>query len=152
RPDVQRRARSQGARAARLDVRLGDDDSGHRARLPLRHRAARARSDPDGDDAFMSLFTTSSQTVGPYVRIGLESSSIQELAPPGVAGERIVLAGRVLDGDGKPVNDGVVEIWQANALGKYAHPEDAQDKSIDAHFRGFGRCLTDTDGGFRFAT
>jgi len=100
----------------------------------------------------MSLFTTSSQTVGPYVRIGLESFSIQELAPPGVAGERIVLAGRVLDGDGKPVNDGVVEIWQANAQGKYAHPEDAQDKSIDAHFRGFGRCLTDTDGGFRFAT
>jgi protocatechuate 3,4-dioxygenase alpha subunit len=50
------------------------------------------------------------------------------------------------------VNDGVVEIWQANAQGKYAHPEDAQDKPIDAQFRGFGRCLTDAEGRFRFAT
>jgi len=100
----------------------------------------------------MSLLTTSSQTVGPYVRIGFESFSVVELAQPGVTGERISLAGRITVGDGKPVNDGVVEIWQANAHGKYAHPEDAQDKPIDALFRGFGRCLTDADGGFRFAT
>jgi protocatechuate 3,4-dioxygenase alpha subunit len=100
----------------------------------------------------MSLLTTASQTVGPYVRIGFETFSIEEMAPPGVSGERIVLTGRVTDGDGRPVNDGVVEVWQANAQGKYAHPEDAQDKSIDAHFRGFGRCLTHADGGFRFAT
>ena len=100
----------------------------------------------------MSLLTTSSQTVGPYVRIGFERFSLVELAPPGVAGERITLAGRLTDGDGKPLNDGVVEIWQANAHGKYAHPEDAQDKPVDALFRGFGRCLTDADGGFRFAT
>jgi len=100
----------------------------------------------------MSLLTTSSQTVGPYVRIGFERFSTVELAPPGVEGERITLAGRITDGDGNPVNDGVVEIWQANAHGKYAHPEDAQDKPVDALFRGFGRSLTDADGGFRFAT
>jgi protocatechuate 3,4-dioxygenase alpha subunit len=100
----------------------------------------------------MSLLTTSSQTVGPYVRIGFERKSIEELAPPGVAGERITLTGRITDGDGKPVNDAVVEIWQANAVGKYAHPEDAQDKPIDVSFRGFGRSLTDADGVFRFAT
>jgi protocatechuate 3,4-dioxygenase, alpha subunit len=100
----------------------------------------------------MSLLTTSSQTVGPYVRIAFESHSIEELAPPGVTGERVTLTGRITDGDGKPVDDAVVEIWQANALGKYAHPEDAQDKPIDASFRGFGRSLTDADGGFRFAT
>src|SRR5215510_5269387 len=75
----------------------------------------------------MSLITTSSQTVGPYLKIGFEALVIEELAPAGAAGERITLTGRLLDGDGKPVNDGVVEIWQANASGKYSHPEDAQD-------------------------
>ncbi len=100
----------------------------------------------------MSLLTTASQTVGPYVKIGFESSVVVDLAAPGVGGERITLAGRVIAGDGEPVNDGVVEIWQANAQGKYAHPEDAQDKPIDAGFRGFGRCLTDQAGRFRFTT
>ena len=100
----------------------------------------------------MSLLTTSSQTVGPYVKIGFEPFSVVELAPAGVTGERITLSGRVVDGDGKPVNDAVVEIWQANAQGKYAHPEDAQDKPIEAGFRGFGRCLTDAKGSYRFTT
>ena len=100
----------------------------------------------------MSLLTTSSQTVGPYVKIGFESFTVVELAPPSVSGERITLAGRVADGDGKPVNDAVIEIWQANALGKYAHPEDAQDKPVETGFRGFGRCLTDAKGGYRFTT
>jgi len=100
----------------------------------------------------MSLITTSSQTVGPYVQIGFRALAVENLASSGAAGEHITVRGRVLDGDGKPVDDGVVEIWQANAQGKYAHPEDAQDKAIDKGFRGFGRCLTDKDGGFRFAT
>jgi protocatechuate 3,4-dioxygenase alpha subunit len=100
----------------------------------------------------MSLITTSSQTVGPYVKIGFEALAVEELAPAGAAGERITLRGKVLDGDGQPVNDGVVEIWQANAQGKYAHPEDDQDKPIDKAFRGFGRSLTRSDGGYRFAT
>lgn len=100
----------------------------------------------------MSLLTTSSQTVGPYVRIGFEALEVVDLAAAGVGGERITLAGRVVAGDGKPVSDAVVEIWQANAQGKYAHPEDAQDKPIEAGFRGFGRCLTDPAGRFRFTT
>ena len=100
----------------------------------------------------MSLLTTSSQTVGPFHRIGLESGEVTDLAPDGVAGERITLSGRVVDGDGKPVTDAVVEIWQANAQGKYAHPDDAQDKPIDPRFRGFGRCLTDAQGAYRFRT
>jgi len=100
----------------------------------------------------MSLITTSSQTVGPYVQIGFAALAREDLAPAGVSGERISLRGRVLDADGRPVNDGVVEIWQANAQGKYAHPEDAQDKPVEAGFRGFGRSLTRSDGGYRFAT
>src|SRR5258708_34233440 len=100
----------------------------------------------------MSLRTTASQTVGPYVRIGFEGFSIEDLAPAGVPGERVTLSGRITDADGAPVNDGIVEIWQANAHGKYAHPEDAQDKPVDARFRGFGRSLTDADGGSRVRT
>jgi protocatechuate 3,4-dioxygenase, alpha subunit len=100
----------------------------------------------------VSLITTSSQTVGPYVKIGFEALVVEDLAPAGAAGERVTLRGRVFDGDGQPVNDGVVEIWQANAKGKYAHPEDDQDKPIDKAFRGFGRSLTRTDGSYRFAT
>jgi protocatechuate 3,4-dioxygenase alpha subunit len=100
----------------------------------------------------MSQLTTASQTVGPYVTIGFEPLAVVDLAPAGVSGERIALSGRIVAGDGAPVTDAVVELWQANAQGKYAHPEDAQDKPIEPGFRGFGRCLTDAAGGFRFTT
>jgi protocatechuate 3,4-dioxygenase alpha subunit len=100
----------------------------------------------------MSLITTASQTVGPYLQIGFAALAVEDLAPAAAAGDRVTLRGRLLDGDGKPVSDGVVEIWQANAQGKYAHPEDAQDKPIDKAFRGFGRSLTKSDGGFQFST
>ena len=100
----------------------------------------------------MSLHATTSQTIGPYLRIGLEWMVIEELAPQGVAGERVRIEGRVLDADGKPVNDAAVEIWQANSQGKYASPEDTQDKAVDPRFRGYGRSLTDNAGAFRFRT
>jgi protocatechuate 3,4-dioxygenase alpha subunit len=62
------------------------------------------------------------------------------------------IVGRVLDGDGAPVPDALLEIWQANAAGRYVHPEDSQPKPIDPAFRGFGRCASDAEGRFRFAT
>ena len=100
----------------------------------------------------MSLRASTSQTIGPFLRIGLEWMQIEDLAPPGVAGERLSIEGRVLDADGKPVNDAAVEIWQANSHGKYASPEDAQDKPVEKAFRGYGRSLTDEAGAFRFRT
>ena len=100
----------------------------------------------------MSLQATTSQTVGPYLHIGLSWLIIENLAPTGVAGERISIEGRVIDGDGKPVNDALVEIWQANADGKYAHPQDRQAKPVEKGFRGFGRSATDDNGIFRFQT
>lgn len=100
----------------------------------------------------MSLLTTPSQTVGPYLKIGFLPLLIDAIAPDGVPGERITIRGRMSDGDGKPINDGVLEIWQADAQGKYAHPEHGQ-KAIAANaFRGFGRVLTDGGGAFRFTT
>jgi protocatechuate 3,4-dioxygenase, alpha subunit len=100
----------------------------------------------------MSLLTTPSQTVGPYLKIGFLRLLIDAIAPAGVPGERITIRGRMSDGDGSPINDGVLEIWQADAQGKYAHPEDGQ-KTIAANaFRGFGRILTDGSGAFHFTT
>jgi protocatechuate 3,4-dioxygenase alpha subunit len=72
----------------------------------------------------MSLLTTPSQTVGPYLKIGFLPLVIDAIAPAGTSGEGITVRGRMSDGDGKPINDGVVEIWQADSQGKYAHPED----------------------------
>jgi protocatechuate 3,4-dioxygenase, alpha subunit len=95
---------------------------------------------------------TASQTVGPFFQIGFERLCCADLAAPGVSGEKIILEGAVLDGDGIPVPDAVLEIWQANAHGKYAHPGDKQDKPIEAAFKGFGRVATDTSGHFRFTT
>jgi protocatechuate 3,4-dioxygenase alpha subunit len=100
----------------------------------------------------MSLRASTSQTIGPYLRIGLEWMQIEDLAPKGIAGERVSIRGRVIDADGKPVNDAAVEIWQANSHGRYSSPEDKQDKPLEAAFRGYGRSLTDDEGAFRFST
>jgi protocatechuate 3,4-dioxygenase alpha subunit len=100
----------------------------------------------------VSLFATGSQTVGPYLHIGLDWLVTRDIAGKGVAGERVAVQGRLIDGDGNGVNDGLIEIWQANAAGKYAHPEDTQKKPIEKGWRGFGRIPTDATGGFRFTT
>ena len=100
----------------------------------------------------MSLYASGSQTVGPYLHIGLTWLNTDRIAGPGVKGERVVIQGRLIDGDGVGVSDGLVEIWQANAGGKYAHPEDRQKKTLEKGFRGFGRVPTDAQGRFRFST
>ena len=100
----------------------------------------------------MSLRATTSQTVGPFFSIGLNWQNADTLAAPGVSGERVEIHGRMLDGDGQSVPDGVIELWQANAHGKYAHPEDTQDIPIEKNFLGYGRVPTDEEGRFRFTT
>lgn len=100
----------------------------------------------------MSLQPTASQTVGPYFHLGLTKLNCNNLAGPEITGERVTIQGRVLDGDGKPVNDAMIEVWQADAQGKYAHPEDTQDRPLEPGFKGFGRVPTDDNGAFRFTT
>jgi protocatechuate 3,4-dioxygenase alpha subunit len=100
----------------------------------------------------MKLQATSSQTVGPYFTIGLTRLTKSDLAAPGVAGEKLTITGRVLDGDGKAVPDAMLEIWQANSHGKYAHSEDNQKKILEQGFDGYGRVGVDENGGFRFTT
>ena len=100
----------------------------------------------------MSLYASGSQTVGPYLHIGLTWLNTSNIAGPGVKGERVTIQGRLVDGDGVGVGDGLIEIWQANAEGKYAHPEDRQEKALERGFRGFGRIPTDAKGAFKFTT
>ena len=67
-------------------------------------------------------------------------------------GQRINVTGRVLDGDGRPVRDTLIEIWQANAAGRYVHHVDRHPAPLDPNFTGAGRCVTDDEGRYRFVT
>jgi len=99
------------------------------------------------------LIPTPSQTVGPFFHLGMDRPEWADLTAGNPAGNRIAIEGQVRDGDGAAVPDAVVEIWQANAAGRYNHPEDrGDDRPLDPRFRGFGRCATDPEGRFRFTT
>jgi protocatechuate 3,4-dioxygenase alpha subunit len=100
----------------------------------------------------MSLHATTSQTVGPFFTIGLRRLNKTNLLGPEVSGEKISIEGRVLDGNGKPVPDAMLEIWQANSHGRYAHPEDDQNNQLEPGFQGFGRIGADENAGFVFTT
>ncbi len=97
---------------------------------------------------------TSSQTVGPFFAPALlrPDALRNVLVEPETAGERIRIEGRVLDGDGMPVPDAMVEIWQANAHGRYNHPADTGPASLDASFLGYGRSGTTEEGYYWFDT
>jgi protocatechuate 3,4-dioxygenase alpha subunit len=105
-----------------------------------------------------NLKETPSQTAGPYVHIGLiphqagfdifETDFSNVLVTPRTKGERIRIEGRIFDGSGSPARDVLVEIWQANAAGRYDHPADRQDdKPLDPAFRGWGRTGTNFETG-----
>ena len=100
---------------------------------------------------------TPSQTVGPFLHIGLVPGAygVREVfgpvvADPGIPGEHIRIEGRLLDGEGNTLPDAMLEIWQADDQGRYAHPADGRPLASNS-FRGFGRCSTET-GGFAFDT
>lgn len=100
----------------------------------------------------MTLRPTASQTVGPFFIIGLPHEALAELVTPDDP-DAIRLGGVVLDGAGEPVDDALIEIWQANRVGRYAHPEDAREElPLEDGFAGFGRCATDSNGFYGFVT
>jgi protocatechuate 3,4-dioxygenase alpha subunit len=102
---------------------------------------------------------TPSQTVGPFFKYGLtpggkydwNDAFTNNLVTPDASGERIRLEGRVFDGDGQPVPDAMLEVWQADAQGRFADPQDKRALP-NAAFRGFGRCGTDENGAYAFDT
>jgi protocatechuate 3,4-dioxygenase, alpha subunit len=102
---------------------------------------------------------TPSQTVGPFFAYGLTSNGkydwndafTSNLVTPDTSGERIRIEGRVFDGGGAPVPDCMLEIWQADAQGRFSDPQD-QRALPNSSFKGFGRCGTDANGGYAFGT
>jgi len=115
----------------------------------------------------MSEIITPSQTVGPFFAYGLapkgrchwdpngqyswKETVGDNLVTPDATGEKIHIEGRVLDGDGKPINDAMIEIWQADSQGRYASPADTRARP-NTKFKGFGRSATDKDGVYGFDT
>lgn len=96
---------------------------------------------------------TASQTVGPYLRIGLIRGRGQNnLVEAETAGERIEITGVVYDANDDPITDAMVEIWQADANGIFNHPNDPLWEQADPNFRGFGRAETSKGGSFTFHT
>jgi len=95
--------------------------------------------------------TTPSQTVGPFFAIGLPWEDGPFLVAEG-APDSFDVVGKVVDGNGKPVPDALIEVWQADPDGRFDHPDDPRGAVALPGFRGFGRCPTDESGRFRFRT
>ncbi len=100
----------------------------------------------------MELIPTGSQTIGPFFREAMQRPAWSDLTRDGARGEPMRIQGVVLDGDGEPVPDALLELWQPNADGRFAHPDDARDVPLDMRFRGFGRACTDPEGRYWFRT
>jgi protocatechuate 3,4-dioxygenase alpha subunit len=102
---------------------------------------------------------TPSQTVGPFFKYGLtpggeyawNDAFTGDMITPDATGERVRVEGRVFDGDGQPVPDCMLEVWQADAQGRFADPQDKRSLP-NAKFHGFGRCGTDANGAYAFDT
>lgn len=136
--------------AAIAATRVGDEPQPRLDYAPyrssiLRHPTkALHQADPELVELYAPVF--GQQDVDP-----LEANlTIQHRGEP--LGERIVVTGRVVDGDGRPVANQLVEVWQANASGRYAHQRDQHPAPLDPNFTGMGRCLTGPDGSYRFTT
>lgn len=117
---------------------------------PYRSTVRRAPSRP-----LIFLPHTLSELTGPVygreaVRAGDNDLTRQHAGEP--LGERIIVTGRVVDDNGVPVRDSLIEIWQANAAGRYRHSIDLHSAPLDANFTGAGRVMTDADGVYRFVT
>ena len=106
-----------------------------------------------------NLKQTPSQTLGPFFAYGLTPEqygyahrgiAVNAIAAPGVPGEHVRIEGRIFDGAGAPIDDAMIEIWQADGDGRYAGAD--RDEEGAAAFTGFGRCGSDDEGGFWFAT
>jgi len=95
---------------------------------------------------------TLSELTGPAFGDGAVEEGDADLARAEPIGERIVVSGRLEGGDGRPVPNALVEIWQANSAGRYFHKHDRHPAPLDPNFSGAGRCLTDSEGRYRFVT
>jgi protocatechuate 3,4-dioxygenase beta subunit len=140
---------------------------------PTRHPAAGYRRDPEGThppldypgyastalrhpkEPLVLLPHKLTEVTGPLLgpgRLGEHDNDLTRQHEGEAIGQRIIVHGRLLDGDGKPIPDSLVEIWQANAAGRYKHTVDRWNAPLDPNFDGVGRTLTDAEGRYEFVT
>ena len=119
----------------------------HRAYASTHKRATRHQP--------IAIAQTLSEITGPRFAldvVGPGDADLAHFAAGEALGERIIVTGRVLDEDGRAIPETLIEIWQANAAGRYAHERDQHEAPLDPHFSGIGRVITDTHGKYRFMT
>ena len=134
-----------------LDLRPRIDERRVGAGVSVRHRAARPRRHPVRAAAMIGL--TPSQTVGPFLHIGLSWPDGENVVPEATPGA-VVITGCLYDGNGDAVVDGLIETWQADANGRFTHPDDPRGTADPepAGFRGLGRSATSDAGRYRIVT
>src|ERR1700761_2127702 len=123
------------------------------AGVPVRHRAARPVGEYFRGAARVNELVTPSQTVGPYFAMRLPFPEGPYVVPEGTPGA-VTIFGRLYDGAGDPVPDGLIETWQADPQGRFAHPAAPRGPTPDGDtaFRGLGRCPTNHHGRFKIVT
>jgi protocatechuate 3,4-dioxygenase beta subunit len=129
-----------------------DDVAAHPPYLYPPYRATRLRAP---SRPLLLLPQTLTELTGPvfgHESCGELDHDLTQQHPGEPIGQRINVSGRVLDGDGRPVRNTLIEIWQANAAGRYAHRVDRHPAPLDPNFTGAGRCMTDAEGRYRFVT
>jgi protocatechuate 3,4-dioxygenase beta subunit len=136
------------------------DDPGYRrppatTQPPYRHPPYKASAHRAPTQPLVVMPQTLSEITGPRFMLDDLKRKACDLTHPGprpALGERIVVSGRVLDEDGHPMRQTLVEVWQANAAGRYRHERDQHDAPLDPHFAGCGQLVTDESGEYRFIT
>src|SRR5262245_28649333 len=129
-----------------------EDPSSH---PPLLHPDYKATLERAPREALVHVPQTLTEATGPSDWMRIAGSAVADLTKVHTGepiGERMVVTGRVLDEDGRSVPDTLIEIWQANSAGRYAHTIDQHDAPLDPNFTGAGRTITDREGRYRFYT
>lgn len=128
------------------------DEDSHPALDTPEYRSTRLRHPKNPPLRLPQNLTEVTAPVLGHERVGENDHDLTAQHEGEPLGERIIVSGRVLDSDGKPVPNTLVEVWQANAAGRYRHDGDRHPAPLDPNFTGVGRCLTDSDGQYRFIT
>jgi protocatechuate 3,4-dioxygenase beta subunit len=133
----------------------GDEATLRGVDSPYTHPAYRSTLLRAPDRPFLLLPAALADTSGPVFgssSVGQYEHDLTRQHDGEPLGERIIVTGRVVDRDGRPIRNALIEIWQANAAGRYIHAVDRHPAPLDPNFTGAGRCLTDDDGSYRFVT
>ena len=138
-----------------MTTRAGYRREASRIHPPYEHRAYASTHKRAPQHEPIRIQHTLSEITGPRfpaANFGPGDSDLTHFAGGEALGERIVVTGRVLDEDGRAIPESLIEIWQANAAGRYAHDNDQHEAPLDPHFSGIGRVIADGDGEYRFMT